>query len=169
MTAGILDKLGINEKNAAEWLSSFDGDPERHLLHAVDAIIGFLGNPQQEFSAKEISKFLTYLQHALQEDNCTIDVPHLAELYKQVQDNCEREAEAWKKLQLKADEDGLGSVNEAFVQELWKTMPDNQGQQYVLRKLAFCASECRNSALWSAIFAANFEIIVPSCQEITIY
>lgn len=130
MTAGILDKLGINEENAAEWLSSFDGDPERHLLHTVDAIIGFLGNPQQEFSAKEISKFLTYLQHALQEDSCTIDVPHLAELYKQVQDSCEREAEAWKKLQLKADEDGLGSVNEAFVQELWKTMPDNQGQQY---------------------------------------
>ena len=131
MTAGILDKLEINEENATEWLSSFDGDPERHLLHAVDAIIGFLGNQQQEFSANEISKFLTYLQHALQEDGCTIDVPHLAELYRQVQDNCEREAEAWKNLQLKADEDGLDAVDEVFVQELWKTMPDNQGQQYV--------------------------------------
>ena len=130
ITAGILDKLEIDETNANEWLVEYQGDPERHLLHAVDAIIGFLGNPQQEFSAKEISKFLTYLQHALQEDSCTIDVPHLAELYKQVQDNCEREAEAWKNLQLKADEDGLDAVDEVFVQELWKTMPDNQGQQY---------------------------------------
>lgn len=37
----------------------------------------------------------------------------------------------------------------------------------ILRKLAFCALECRSSALSGAIFAAIFEIIVPSCQEIT--
>ena len=130
MAQGIMDKLEIDETNANEWLVEYQGDPERHLLHAVDAIIGFLGKPLQEFSVTEISKFLAYLQHMLREENCTIDAPHLAELYKQVQDKCKGEAEAWKQILLKAEKDGNDSIDEAFIQSLWETIPDNQGTQY---------------------------------------
>ena len=130
MTLGVMDKLEIDETNANEWLVEYQGDPERHLLHAVDAIIGFLGKPLQEFSVTEISKFLAYLQHMLKEENCTIDAPHLAELYKQVQDKCKGEAEAWKQILLKAEKDGNDSIDEAFIQALWESIPDNQGSQY---------------------------------------
>lgn len=130
MAQGIMDKLEIDETNADEWFVEYQGDPERHLLHAVDAIIGFLGKPHQEFSVNEITKFLAYLQHMLQEDKCTIDAPHLAELYKQVQDKCKGEAEAWKQILLKAEKDGNDSIDEAFIQSLWETIPDNQGTQY---------------------------------------
>ena len=130
MAQGIMDKLEIDETNANEWLVEYQGDPERHLLHAVDAIIGFLGKPHQEFSVNEITKFLAYLQPMLREENCTIDAPHLAELYKQVQDKCKGEAEAWKQILLKAEKDGNDSIDEAFIQSLWETIPDNQGTQY---------------------------------------
>lgn len=130
MTLGVMDKLEIDETNANEWLVEYQGDPERHLLHAVDAIIGFLGKPLQEFSVTEISKFLAYLQHMLKEENCTIDAPHLSELYKQVQDKCKGEAEAWKKILLQAEKNGNDSIDEAFIQSLWESIPDNQGTQY---------------------------------------
>lgn len=130
MTLGVMDKLEINETNASDWFVEYQGDPERHLLHVVDAIIGFLGKPQQEFSVNEISKFLTVLQHMLQEENCTIDAPHLAELYKQVHEKCKGEADAWKKILLKVEKEGNDSIDDAFIQSLWEIIPDNQGTQY---------------------------------------
>lgn len=130
MTLGVMDKLEIDETNAGDWFVQHEGDPERHMLHIIDALVGFLGKPHQEFSVSEISKFLAYLQHMLNEEKCTIDVPHLAELYKQVQDRCEGEAEAWKKILLKAEKDGNDSIDEAFIQTLWESIPDNQGSQY---------------------------------------
>ena len=130
MVQGIMDKLEIDETNAGDWFVKYEGDPERHMLHIIDALVGFLGKPQQEFSSNEITKFLAYLQYKLKEENCTIDAPHLAELYKQVQDKCEGEAEAWKQILLQAEKDGNDSIDEAFIQSLWETIPDNQGNQY---------------------------------------
>ena len=72
MVQGIMDKLEIDETNAGDWFVQYEGDPERHMLHIIDALVGFLGKPHQEFSVSEISKFLAYLQHMLNEESARL-------------------------------------------------------------------------------------------------
>ena len=130
MTVGVMDKFEINEENAGDWFVEYEGDPERHLIHIIDALIGFLSNPAQEVNLDSISKFVPHLQKCLEDDGCSIDLQHLAELFRMVQDDCPNEVEAWRKIQVKANEDGIDSVDEEFINELWATIPDNNGQQY---------------------------------------
>lgn len=132
MTMGIKDKLGINDSNAADWFSGYDGDPERHILHIIDAVVGFLSDPNQKVDLESISKFVPYLLQKLDESGCSIDVPQLGELYRMIQDECEGEINAWRVLQLKAQKEGIDSIGEADIDELWRTIPDNQGHLYDL-------------------------------------
>lgn len=130
MTAGVMDKLDITEETASDWLVEYTGDPERHLLHLVDALIGFMSNPIQRIDANSISKFLPYVQQQLGEDGCNIDILNLAEIYRMVQDNCTNEIAAWRKVQEQADENGIDSIDADFIHDLWKAIPDNQGYLY---------------------------------------
>lgn len=130
MTIGVMDKFEINKESASDWLIEYEGDPERHLVHIIDALIGFMSNPTQEINVDSIAKFIPHLQRCLVNDGCSIDMQHLAELFRMVQDDCPNEVDAWKKIQVKASEDGIDSIDVEFINELWATIPDNNGQQY---------------------------------------
>lgn len=132
MTMGIKDKLGINDSNAANWFAGYDGDPERHILHIIDAVVGFISDPNQKVDLESISRFVPYLIQMLDDSGCSIDLAHLMELYRQIQDECEGEINAWRVLQLKAQKEGIDSIGEADIDELWRTIPDNLGYLYDL-------------------------------------
>lgn len=130
MTLGIMDKFEFTEETAGDWLVEYEGDPERHLVHLIDALIGFMSNPTQKVDVDSISKFIPHVQQLLEKDGCTIDLPHIMEIYRMLQDDCPNEIAAWKKIQVKANKNGVDSIDEEFIDELWATIPDNNGQQY---------------------------------------
>lgn len=113
LVARIVDRLNIDEETAPLYMTSYTDDAYKHILHYVEALLGYFGNrPDFKFYIDDVIEFLDRIQNRLEQSGCTMTQKQVIAIFKDVYDMCRSECRAWTYILITTIRYGAESINE---------------------------------------------------------